>query len=160
MGMGLWGVICFGNALVFYVDWIHFQYSCRQSHVKWTHLRVAFQLALVFISRIFVGFWFVRRFRWLVSVWCIFLLGVISRTYNWIFIKYNAIGVTELLKDLTILTFNFVNNNLRYFLKLFRHFLEIVYCCWNIFISSKLTFQSACKLLSLYFRRTVTWLNY
>ena len=43
-------------------------------------------------------------------------------------------------KVLNILTFNFVNNNLRYFLKLFRNFLKIVYCCWNIFISSKKNF--------------------
>ena len=29
------------------IDWIHFQYSCRQSHVKLTHLQVVFQLAFV-----------------------------------------------------------------------------------------------------------------
>ena len=43
-------------------------------------------------------------------------------------------------KVLNILTFNFVNNNLHYFLKIFRNFLKIVYCCWNIFISSKKNF--------------------
>ena len=51
------------------------------------------------------------------------------------------------LKVLYSLTFNFVNNSLRYFLKLLRDFLKIVYCCWNIFISSKRTFQSAWKII-------------
>ena len=39
------------------------------------------------------------------------------------------------------MTFDFVINNLRYFLKLFRNFLKIVYCRWNIFISSKKNFS-------------------
>ena len=30
----IWRMICFGNALIFYVDWIHFQYSCRRFSVK------------------------------------------------------------------------------------------------------------------------------
>ena len=46
-------------------------------------------------------------------------------------------------KSIKRLTFNFVYRNLHYFLKLFRDFLKIVYCCRNIFISSKITFQSA-----------------
>ena len=37
--------------------------------------------------------------------------------------------------------FSFINNNLRYFLKLFRNLLKIIYCCWNIFISSKKNFS-------------------
>ena len=57
------------------------------------------------------------------------------------------------------MTFNFVNNNLRYFLKLFRDFLKIVYFWWKTFISSEITFQSNWQIITLYFQRTVTWIN-
>ena len=46
-----------------------------------------------------------------------------------------------ILEVLNILSCNFFNISLHYFLKLFCEFLKIVYCCRTIFFSSKATYQ-------------------
>ena len=98
----------------FYVDWIHFQYSCKQSNVKWTHLQVVFQLDFVSTSRISVGFWFVERVRWLVSVWCRFLLWVFSnrRTLKLRIISFLALIIKLLsnIMSLALLSFKSIKH--------------------------------------------------
>ena len=145
----MWGVICFGDALVFFLL-TGFIFNTVASNLMLNEL--IYRLFFNFISRISSSFWFVGQVRWMVSVSWGFLLGVFSNRLglkSWI-ILFIAL-IIKLLSNMSLallsfksikhFVFNFINNNLRYFLKLFRNFLKIVYCCWNIFISSKKNFS-------------------
>ena len=130
------------HSFFLYVDWIHFQCSCRQSNVKWTHLHCVFQLAFVFISRISAHFWFVGRIRWLVSVWCRFLLGVFSNRKSRIiwFLAY-IIKLLSNIMSLALLSF-----------KSIKHFdLRLCYQQSSLFSKTFPKFPQNCLLLLEYF---------
>ena len=159
-------MICFGNAIVFLCWLDSFSINSQAIFVKRTHSQAVFQLTFAFISRVSMGFWFLGRVSWLVSVWCGFLQGVfsnrldlksrISRAYNQIIL--NVIGLLKFRSikcfDLQTYACNFVNSNLHWFQKPFRDFLKIVYCYRNIFISRNINSK---RLTIIIFILSANW---